>query len=281
MIATAASSTPEVTSHRAELPNDHGLSFDSLCVRYDRGPNILQNLNLSLKPGEFTVLLGASGSGKTTLIKTSVGLVRPASGMISLKGSMLTGKRAKHLRRKLSMIHQDFGLSPRLSVIQNVMAGVAAETSPFRVMLQAYPRGIQRRAIERLNDVGLSAEHFDRRARDLSGGQMQRVGIARALMRDPEFLLADEPIASLDPMTAVRVMDLLKQLGKRRGMGVLCSLHQIEVARQFADRIVGMRHGKIVFDGTSNELNTKALDEIFAAAPSPVAALPSQTGATS
>ena len=281
MTASAASAIPDATSQQTKHLNDHRLSFTGLSVRYDRGPTILQNLNLSLAPGEFTVLLGASGSGKTTLIKTAVGLIRPASGMISLNGSVLSGQRPKQLRSKLSMIHQDFGLSPRLSVIQNVMAGVAAETTLFRVMLQAYPRTIQRRAIERLVDVDLSPEHFDRRARDLSGGQKQRVGIARALMRDPEFLLADEPIASLDPMTADRVMTLLKQLGRQRGIGVLCSLHQIEIARQFSDRIVGMRHGKIVFDGAPKDLSAKALEKIFGAPPSPVEMLSSQTGALS
>lgn len=261
----------EETSSGSAQP-ETGLCFSDLRAGYGDAADILSGLRLQLDPGAFTVLLGASGSGKTTLIKSAVGLVQPRSGCIELGGKSLLGRKSGATRRRISMIHQDFGLAPRLSVIQNVMAGVSAETSFLRVLFQAYPRSVQARAVEMLLSVGLQPEQFDRRARELSGGQMQRVGIARALMRDPSFLLADEPIASLDPMTSEKVMSLLQEIGRTRRIGILCSLHQIDMARRFADRIVGMKSGKIVFDGSPDELTPDALDEIFGRRPGPVRA---------
>ena len=159
----------EETSSGSAQP-ETGLCFSDLRAGYGDAADILSGLRLQLDPGAFTVLLGASGSGKTTLIKSAVGLVQPRSGCIELGGKSLLGRKSGATRRRISMIHQDFGLAPRLSVIQNVMAGVSAETSFLRVLFQAYPKSVQARAVEMLLSVGLQPEQFDRRARELGDG---------------------------------------------------------------------------------------------------------------
>ena len=239
------------------------LTFKGVSKRYDNGVTALNNISLTINPGEFTILLGASGSGKTTLLKTAIGLVRPDAGEIHVEGVPMQGKTLADARSRLSMIHQDFGLVNRLSVAQNVMAGVCTDLNAFRLLFQLYPEAIQKKAADLLDAVGLKPVHFNQRARNLSGGQMQRVGIARALMRAPSLLLADEPIASLDPVSSETIMQLLKQLGQERQIGILCSLHQISFARRFADRIIAMQAGEVVYDGTPENLSDTRLDEIF------------------
>lgn len=239
------------------------LTLTGISKRYDSGVVALNNITLTINPGEFTVLLGASGSGKTSLLKTAIGLVRPDKGEIRVEGHLMHGRTLATARRHLSMIHQDFGLVDRLSVAQNVMAGVCTDLNAFRLFFQLYPEAVQKKAASLLQTVGLKPVHFNQRARNLSGGQMQRVGIARALMRSPSLLLADEPIASLDPVASETIMQLLRKLGKERQIGILCSLHQISFARRFADRVIAMQAGEIVYDGTPENLSDARLDEIF------------------
>lgn len=239
------------------------LRFKQVTKTYEGGVRALNDINLDLCTGEFTVLLGASGSGKTTLLRSAIGLVTPDFGDIRMGETAMTGQTKSAARRKLAMIHQDFALVNRLSVARNVMAGVCTEISLWRILFQAYPHEIQRRAADALFSVGLTANQFNRKARDLSGGQMQRVGIARALMRSPRLLLADEPIASLDPASSENVMQILRNLCTERGIGVVCSLHQISVAKRYADRLVAMQHGRIVFNGPPSDFSDDCLEQVF------------------
>jgi phosphonate transport system ATP-binding protein len=161
------------------------------------------------------------------------------------------------------MIHQQFLLTPRLSVLDNVLGGTLPMVNTWRVLARAWPRSLQRRACQLLEQVGLGEEHLYRRASQLSGGQQQRVAIARAFILKPDLVLADEPVASLDPAISRGIMDLLKRESRRERATVLCSLHQVEFAVEFADRVVGLRAGRTVFDGTPTQLTDEVLAEIY------------------
>jgi len=224
---------------------------------------VLDTLSLDVRAGEFTVLLGASGSGKTTLLRSIIGLEEPDDGVINIAGKRLTRRNCPQLRRRLGMVHQDFALCDRLTAAQNVMTGLAYSFGPLRTALLAFPPETQRRAFALLSRVGLTEAQAHRRIRELSGGQRQRVGIARALIGDPLFLLADEPVSSLDPETGASVLSLMKDIAKEHGTGVLCSLHQIDFAKTFADRIVGLQRGKILFDAKPDTLGRAEIAEIF------------------
>jgi len=230
----------------------------------------LHKVTLDIDAEAFTVLLGPSGSGKTTLLRAAVGLVTPDEGEVRLAGQSITPRGRRSARRRMGMVHQDFGLSDRLTSAQNVMAGAASTIGWMRVLFQAYPMPIQFKACALLARVGLDEDQANRRAGTLSGGQRQRVGIARALINDPVVILADEPVASLDPATAHEIMVLLREAAAERGAAVLCSLHQIDLARAFADRIVGLRDGQIVFDGAPTDLTPAALFRIFDSPESPM-----------
>jgi phosphonate transport system ATP-binding protein len=230
---------------------------------------VLDTLSLDVRAGEFTVLLGASGSGKTTLLRSIIGLEEPDRGVINIAGTRLTRRNRHQLRRRLGMVHQDFSLCERLTAAQNVMTGLASALGPLRTGLMAFPPETQRRAFTLLSRVGLTEAQSHRRIRELSGGQRQRVGIARALIGDPLFLLADEPVSSLDPETGASVLSLMKDMAGEHGTGVLCSLHQIDLAKTFADRIIGLRQGKLVFDAKPDALGSAEIAEIFGSPPTP------------
>lgn len=250
------------TSPHSPAP-DAVLTVDGACKAYPGGPTVLDGVSLRIEPGSFCVLLGASGSGKTTLLRSVIGLVPLDAGAIDVHGTQLAPKTLRRLRREIGMVHQDFGLSARLTAAQNVMAGTAPGLPVWRLLFQAYPKGVQDKACALLSRVGLEAGHVNRPVSGLSGGQKQRVGIARALINDPKLILADEPVASLDPQTAQDVMGLLRRTAKEQGVAVLCSLHQMELSRAFADRIIGLREGKIVFDGPPGQLGPDILAGIF------------------
>jgi phosphonate transport system ATP-binding protein len=214
----------------------------------------LSGIDLEVTAGEFCVILGPSGAGKSTLLRLVSGLVPASDGTVAIAGTDLTPATRRALCRRLGMVHQDHGLVDRLSVLDNVMAGQAGSLPFWRLMLRLYPRDVFEAACRLLAETGLTEAEARRRARELSGGQRQRVGIARALMGDPVLVLADEPVASLDPETARDVLSLLRRSARDRGAAVLCSLHQPDLAREFADRIVVMRNGQIVFNGRPDGL---------------------------
>jgi phosphonate transport system ATP-binding protein len=237
--------------------------FDKVELRFAGGVAALDGVTLEVPRGEFCVVLGPSGAGKSTLLRTVNGLATPTDGAVWLNGVRLTPKTLAALRPRIGMIHQQFNLVPRLDVATNVLTGALPAVPLWRALLGLFPADLQRRACDRLADVGLEEEHLARRADELSGGQQQRVGIARAFMLDPAVVLADEPVASLDPPAGRRVLGLLKRQARERNATVLCTLHQVELAREFADRIVGLADGRVVFDGPPAALDANAVLGIY------------------
>jgi phosphonate transport system ATP-binding protein len=239
------------------------LACAGLVKRYGPGSPALDHVSFEMGAPQFTVLLGSSGSGKTTLLRAIAGLVELDAGEIAVAGSVLTRANLAEVRRRLGMVHQEYGLADRLTAAQNVLAGAAADISWPRLLFQAYPKHLRDAACARLAEVGLTESQANRKVRELSGGQRQRVGIARALIGGPQIFLADEPVANLDPQTACGILDLLRQAVTAHGAGVLCSLHQTDLAGRYADRIIGLKAGRLVFDGSPSSLTPDAVAALF------------------
>jgi phosphonate transport system ATP-binding protein len=239
--------------------------FEHVAKRYPDGTVALADVSFEVPPGQFCVILGRSGAGKSTLLKCVNGLAQPSEGRVIVDGVEVSTKTLGLLRPRIGMIHQSFNLVPRASVAANVIAGALPAVSTVRALSGMFPRGHREKACALLADVGLGEEHLRRRVASLSGGQQQRVGIARAFMLDPAYVLADEPVASLDPQTSFDILALLEREAKERGTTVLCSLHQIDLALRFADRIVALRDGRIMFDGAPDVLAGVELGSIYKA----------------
>lgn len=241
------------------------LQLREVQVRFAGGTQALHATTLTVAPGEFVVLLGASGAGKSTLLRCLNGLVQPTAGEVhvpGVPGGVLTPRHLRAHRRRCGMVFQQHHLIGRQSVLANVLMGGLARHHPLRT-LWPWPRAEQVRALESLARVGLLDKALAR-ADTLSGGQQQRVGIARALVQAPQLLLADEPVASLDPATAESVMSLLHGICKADRLTAVVSLHQTALARRYADRIVGLRGGRVVFDGTPQALTPQREAELYA-----------------
>jgi len=225
----------------------------------------LKNASLQVSRGEIVVLLGLSGSGKSTLLRHVDGLEVPTSGDIEVLGSpvpTLKGKALRRLRSRVGFIFQQFELVPSLTVLENVLTGSLSEVRGPRLGLWGYSKAAKLRALEHLDRVGLLDRAYQR-SDPLSGGQQQRVAIARALMQKPDILLADEPVASLDPESSDQVMALIREIAADEGLTVVCSLHQVDLAISWADRIVGLRHGEIVLDTPTGDLTKAEVMEIY------------------
>ncbi len=233
--------------------------------RYGRGETALRGVDLEVPAGQVMALIGPSGAGKSTLIRCVNRLVEPTEGQVLLSGQDLArlGRRELRLaRRRIGMIFQEFALVDRLTVMENVLSGQLGYVGFWASYFRRFPPATVRRAFELLDRVGIS-EHVDKRADQLSGGQRQRVGIARALLQQPDLLLVDEPTASLDPKTSRQVMRLLVELASERGLATIVNIHDVALAKLFVQRIVGLRAGEIVFDGSPDELNDDMLTEIY------------------
>jgi phosphonate transport system ATP-binding protein len=224
----------------------------------------LGGVDLTVAAGEMCVVLGPSGAGKSTLLRCVNRLAEPTAGEIRIAGRPAPRNRQelRELRRHVGMIFQDHNLVPRLSVLKNVLTGRLAGMSTVASTLQIFPSADLEIALHALERVALADRAMDRADR-LSGGQQQRVGIARALAQQPQVILADEPVASLDPKTARVVLDDLRRAAHELDIAVLCNLHQVEYAVEFADRIVGIGAGRVVFEGTPAELDDAALARIY------------------
>ena len=225
----------------------------------------LDAVDLTVPAGQMVAILGASGSGKSTLLRTLNGLVAPTSGNVRVLGCDVTrarGRQMRELRCGVGFIFQQFGLVGRLSVMENVLSGALGRIRFPRAGVLSYPRALRLDALAHLERVGLADRAFQR-SDTLSGGQQQRVAIARTLMQRPTVLLADEPVASLDPETSASVMSLLLEICQEKGLTVITSLHQVELARGWADRLVGMRDGRIVLDASPRDVSGEEVMEIY------------------
>lgn len=225
----------------------------------------LDGVSFEADRGELVVLLGRSGSGKSTMLRHLNGLEVPTSGSVAVLGEKLDGRNGAALRRlrsQVGFIFQQFELVPSLTVLENVLTGSLASVRGPRLGIFGYGRVRRLRALEHLGTVGLLQVAYQR-ADTLSGGQQQRVAIARALMQDPKILLADEPVASLDPESSDQVMNLIRDIARSKGLTVVCSLHQVDLALSWADRIIGLRHGKVVVNTRTTEMTREEAMGIY------------------
>ncbi|MGC3874706.1 phosphonate ABC transporter ATP-binding protein [Halomonas sp. GXIMD04776] len=241
------------------------LRITRLVKRYGNGEPVLKDLDLEV-PGESVVsIIGASGAGKSTLLRCINRLVEPTSGSIVLNDLELTTLKRDGLRkarRRIGMIFQGFNLVDRLTVMENVQCGRLGYIPYWRAALRRYPAEDIERAFQLMERVGI-AHYANKRADELSGGERQRVGVVRALMQDPDILLADEPTASLDPVTSRQIMELLQRLADELHLPVLINIHNVSEAKEFTQRIVGMRFGRIIFDGVPDDLDQDAMDSVY------------------
>ncbi|MBU3721964.1 MAG: phosphonate ABC transporter ATP-binding protein [Limnohabitans sp.] len=242
------------------------LSIKGLYKEYRPGEPVLKNINLEIEASGLTAIIGPSGTGKSTLIRCINRLIDPTAGQIKLRGedlAQLKGKSLREARCHIGMVFQEYNLVERLTVMENVLCGKLGKLPIWRPLLRKFSEEDISRAFELIDSVGLSQEFASRRADALSGGQRQRVGIARALMQEPGLILADEPTSSLDPKTSVEIMELLDQVSKDRDVPVIVNIHNVDLARRFASRIIGMSAGQVVFDGPPDALQDKHLNEIY------------------
>lgn len=225
----------------------------------------LRGVNLSIERGEVVVLLGLSGAGKSTLLRHVDGLEMPSQGDVTVLGQSIPSLRPRALRSlrgQVAMIFQQFELVPSLTVLENVLIGALSRVKGPRFGLATWPKNLKRVALTHLERVGLLHRAYNR-ADQLSGGQQQRVAIARALMQNPDVLLADEPVASLDPESSGVVLNLIREIAAERCLTVVCSLHQVDIALGWGDRIVGLRHGEVVLDAPADGLSKTEAMEIY------------------
>jgi phosphonate transport system ATP-binding protein len=241
------------------------VSIKDLVKTYPNGTRALDSVSLDIQRGEFVVLIGLSGSGKSTLLRCINRLVDPTSGVVIFDGIDVTAAdrvAIRHARRRIGMIFQQFNLVRRSSVFSNVLAGRLGYRSTWRTITARPTTSDVAAAFENLGRVGIADRAYSR-ADALSGGQQQRVGIARALMQKPELMLADEPVASLDPATSHSVMKYLEEINKKDGITVICSLHFLSLARRYGSRVVALKGGKVAFDGKPGAIDERRFKEIY------------------
>ncbi|MFA7350739.1 MAG: phosphonate ABC transporter ATP-binding protein [Methylotenera sp.] len=239
------------------------IKFNQISKQWPDGTKALSAIDFDIPKGQFCVILGPSGAGKSTLLRAVNGLMQPTAGHVAIDGVEFAPQTARELRHRVAMIHQHFNLTLRMSVAANVLAGLLPVVSNVRALLGWFTPEQRAKSCALLDRVGLDPKHLHRRAGELSGGQQQRVGIARAFMLNPEVVLADEPVASLDPKISRDILTLIRDAARERNTTVLCSLHQVDLAREFGDRIVGMRDGRIVFDGTPAEFTDERVEALY------------------
>lgn len=242
------------------------LRVENLVKSYDGKRNILKDINLTINQGEFLVVIGPSGAGKSTFLRCLNLTIEPTSGSIVFNNKRLEtlkGKELRDVRCDIAMVFQNYNLINRSNVLQNVLHGALGRYSTLQTLLGNYSEEDKKEAVELLEKVGLG-EHIYHKAGDLSGGQMQRVGICRALMQHPSLILADEPIASLDPRTSEVIMTQLKDAVTQRDITCIVNLHQVDFARRYATRIIGIKDGNIVYDGSAEDLSDEIVSDIYA-----------------
>ena len=240
------------------------IEFDHVSKVYANGT--VDDVTLTIQDGEFVAIIGRSGAGKSTLLRTVNRMHQITSGKLTVNGtdvSALSGKRLRKFRRGIGMVFQSFNLVTRTSVIKNVLSACVPDMPFWRVLLGAFRKEDKIKALESLEKVGILDKAYVR-ADQLSGGQQQRVALARTLTQDPQIILADEPVAALDPVTARQVMQDFVRINQEMGISILLNIHHVELALEYADRIIGIRSGRIVYDGPSANVDQAVLDTIYA-----------------
>lgn len=239
--------------------------FDHVSKTYPNGYQALKDINLTIEQGEFVAIIGLSGAGKSTLIRTINRMHDITDGTLTVDGvnvMELKGARLRQFRRNIGMIFQSFNLVTRTTVIKNVLTSRVPELPFWRALLGAYPKKDKLEALEALDKVGILDKAFVR-ADQLSGGQQQRVALACTLAQNPKIILADEPVASLDPVTAKQVMDDFRRINREMNISVLINIHHVDLALQYADRVIGIKAGEVVYDGPASEVNEAVLAEVY------------------
>jgi phosphonate transport system ATP-binding protein len=241
------------------------LEVRNLTKIYDNEMLALDKVSFEVPDGQFLAVIGLSGSGKSTLLRCINRLVEPTAGQVIWNGQDITAASQEDLRlirRRIGMIFQHFNLVTRSSVVTNVLSGRLGYVNPVWSLVNHFPKDDVDKAVANLGRVGI-ADKARNRADELSGGQQQRVGIARALMQDPQILLADEPVASLDPVLAHSIMKILKRLNREDGITVICSLHFLDLVQQYADRAIALNEGRLVFNGLPHEIDDQRFKDIY------------------
>jgi phosphonate transport system ATP-binding protein len=243
------------------------LNVTGLHARYSAsGPEILKGIDFAVEDDDFFAIIGPSGAGKSTLIRCINRLVEPSKGTILFDGREVTAlprRELRRLRRDIGVIFQEFNLIDRMSVMDNVLSGRLGYIGNFRTLFRAFPRADIDHGLGLLERVGL-IDHVDKRADELSGGQRQRVGIARALMQNPKMLLLDEPTSALDPKISREIMGLVKQMATELNVPCLCNIHDVQLATEFCNKIIGLQDGYMMFNGPTEDMNEDRLNEIYA-----------------
>ena len=253
-------------THMPALSDRNLLSVRHLRKEYRQGEPVLKDITLDIAGQGVTAIIGPSGTGKSTLIRCINRLVDPTAGEIWFEGqdlAQLKGHELRMARRRIGMVFQEYNLVERLSVIENVLSGRLGYVSVWRALFRAFSEQDIARAFELISAVGLSSDFATRRADQLSGGQRQRIVIARAIIQNPALILADEPTSSLDPKTSVEIMELLTGIASERGIPVIVNIHNVELAKRYATRIIGMTGGQVVYDGTPEGLGDAHLKNIY------------------
>ena len=238
------------------------LEINNLKKTFENGSPALKGVDLKINKGEFVSILGPSGSGKTTLLRTINGLETSTGGEIYFNDKKVNNNNISEVQKKTGMIFQEFNLVNNLSAINNVLTGLLNSSNKFLSLFYLFSKKQKIEALRSLETVGL-LEKSHNRSDELSGGQRQRVGIARAIIKKPLLLLADEPVASLDPKSSNLILSLLKKINQEFGTTILCNLHQVDLAKKYSDRVVGLIDGKIIFDEKSVNINESYLKKIY------------------
>jgi len=241
------------------------LQVENLTKVYDDGTIALRDVSFEVAEGQFLAIIGLSGSGKSTLLRCINRLIDPTEGRILWKGEDITAaseEEMRRIRRRIGMVFQNFNLVHRSRVITNVLAGRLGYTSPALALANRFSRSDRERALAQLARFGLEGKDQNR-TEELSGGQQQRVGIARAMMQDPEMILADEPVASLDPVLAHSIMQYLEDINRSDGVTVLCSLHFLDLVHRYGQRVIALNEGRLVFEGLPSEIDDAMFKDIY------------------
>ena len=241
------------------------IKFEHVNKVYPNGYKALNDVSLEIEQGEFVAIIGLSGAGKSTLLRTINKMHDFTDGTLEVNGQSvkdLKGKELRHFRRKIGMVFQSFNLITRTSVIKNVLTSRIPDLSPIKSLLGLYSKEDKIAALEALDKVGILDKAYFRTDK-LSGGQQQRVALARTLAQKPEIILADEPVAALDPVTAKEVMNDFKRINKEMNISVLINIHHVDLALEYADRVIGIKAGKIIYDGPSDQVDDAVLEKIY------------------